>query len=81
MSGTAFTVDLIFKTQGGNQLQQATAGVDKLSNAAKNAQGKVNQASNNIRQFGQASSQASKGTNGKNSSEKLNVPVEIVCRL
>lgn len=63
MSGTAYTVDLIFKTQGGNKLQQATSGVDKLSNAAKKAQGSVTQASNNIRKFGQTSSQASQGTN------------------
>ena len=63
MAGTQFAVDLVFKTQGSNQLKAATGNVKKLQDAAKKAQGSVNQASNNIRKFGQSSTAASAGSN------------------
>ena len=62
MAGTQFAVDLVFKTQGGSQIKAASQSLDKVSNAAKKAQGSVNQASNNIRRFGQSSQAASEGT-------------------
>ena len=73
MAGTQFAVDLVFKTQGGSQLKDASKSVDKISAAAKKAQGSVDQASNNIRKFGQSSTAASAGSNKFASSLKAMV--------
>ena len=73
MAGTQFAVDLVFKTQGGSQLKDASRSVDKISAAANKAQGSVDKASNNIRKFGQSSTAASAGSNKLASSLKAMV--------
>ena len=61
---TQFAVDLVFKTQGSNQLKDATSKIKNLETAAKKAQGGVKGAANNIRAFGATAKTASVGVKG-----------------
>ena len=55
---TQFAVDLVFKTQGDQQIKKLSKQLEGLSRKAKNAQGGLDGASNGIRRTGRAAASA-----------------------
>ena len=59
---TQFAVDLVFKSKGQRELEQLANGTSKLDQAARRAQGGLDKAENEIKQFSRTAKQASANT-------------------
>jgi len=61
VAGTQYAVDLVFRTQGGKQLKDASKQINKVSDAAKKTKKSTGQAANGIRKLGLSTKVAAGG--------------------
>ena len=58
---TQFAVDLIFKSKGVSELNKLSGSTEKVSRAARKAQGNIDGASNSVRRFDRSARSAKGG--------------------